>query len=497
MEGVSISSEVRWLLGITMALYVAVIYWLSFLSRRQIHTAEDYVVAGRRLPLSLAWATLLATWFGAGTMLTAADEVARGGLHRAALDPFGAGFCLLLAGAVYAAPLWRMKLLTVCDFFARRFGRTAEFLSAGILVPSYFGWVAAQLVALAGMMNLFFGLPMVFGILLAALVGTGYTLLGGMWSVTITDALQMILVAGGLIVLSVQALWQLGGGNLLAGWSQLAASLPPEDFMPVDVTSLTAFYGWLTAFLIGALGNIPGQDLMQRVFAARSERVAKSACYLAGVLYLSLGLAPILLGLVAKSLFPEDFKRAVLPALAHLFLNPISLVIFLVALLSAVLSTIDSAILAPAVVLAQNVVLKAIPSAPRMATNYICVLVVGIGSVGMALAGETAYKLLEDAYAMTLVGLLVPLSFGVFSRVGGASSAVAAMVVGGGLWAVHYAAGWEYFLEAWLPESWYFPFEIPVTLCGLLAYVLFAGLPAKVCGPGCRVTEQEPVCSEV
>lgn len=479
MEGVTVSSELRWLLGITIVVYVVVIYWLSFLARKQIRSAEDYVVAGRRLPLSLAWATILATWFGAGTMLAAADEVARGGLHRAALDPFGAGVCLLLAGAFFAGPLWRMKLLTICDFFARRFGRAAEVISAAVLVPSYFGWVAAQFVALAGMMRLFFDIPMPVGILLAATIGTGYTLLGGMWSVTLTDALQMILVAGGLIILCIQALLQLGHGSLTAGLSQLVNTLPPEDLMPIDVSSLGAFYAWLTAFIIGALGNIPGQDLMQRVFAARSDRVAKWSCYLAGFLYLLLGLAPIALGLVAKSLFPEDFKRAVLPALAHLFLSPIPLVIFIVALLSAVLSTIDSAILSPAVVLAHNIVLRLKPNLPALPVNYVAVLIVSASSVAMAFAGETAYQLLEDAYALTLVGLFVPLTLGLFSRWGDSASALAAMLIGGGLWFVHYLAGWEYFFEPLMPENLYLPFEVPVTLCGAVGYVLFAGWKAS------------------
>ncbi len=471
-----ITPNLKWALGITIGIYVVLIYALSLWARYKIRNSEDYVVAGRRLPLSLAWATLLATWFGAGTMLAAADEVARGGLHRAALDPFGAGVCLLLAGIFFASKLWRMKLLTLCDFFARRFGRFAEVTSACLMVPSYFGWVAAQFVALAGMLNLFFGLPMTAGIVLVALVGTGYTLLGGMWSVTLTDALQILLVAIGLVALAYEALFQLGGGSLGAGWDRLIGSLPPESLQPVDVQSLAGFYVWLTAFLIGALGNIPGQDLMQRIFAAKSARVARWACLLAGAAYLLLAMFPLLLGLVAKSLFLEDFQRAVLPALAHLFLQPVFAIIFVVALLSAVLSTIDSAILSPAVVLAQNVILRIKPTLPQLATNQVAVVVIAAASLGMALAGETAYSLLEDAYELTLVGLFVPLVFGLFSGWGGSSAAIAAMVVGGGLWALHYVGehlwNWEYFLQPLLPSWLHVPSTIPITLAALACYAI-------------------------
>ena len=195
----------RPLLATTIVVYVLAMYALGLWARGRIHDAEDFLVAGRRLPLSLAWATLLATWFGAGTLLTATDEVRKHGFQRAALDPLGAGFCLILAGLFFAAPLWRMGLLTLSDFYRRRFGKRAELISACIMVPSYFGWVAAQFVALANMLELFFDTPLELGILLVAVVATGYTLLGGMWSVTLTDAVQISLVLAGLVVLALLA----------------------------------------------------------------------------------------------------------------------------------------------------------------------------------------------------------------------------------------------------------------------------------------------------
>ncbi|MCS7303990.1 MAG: sodium:solute symporter family protein [Thermoguttaceae bacterium] len=484
MDSTAVSWELKWLLGGTIVLYVIVIYGMSIWVRGRIRTAEDYVVAGRRLPLSLAWATILATWFGACTMLTVTDEVAKEGLHRAAMDPFGASVCLLLAGFFFARPLWRMKLLTVSDFFARRFGRVPEIVSALIMTPSYFGWIAAQFVGVAGMLHLFFGLPMVWGICLTAAVGTGYTLLGGMWSVTITDALQIALVIGGLLILTGQALCQLGQGSWSAGMFHLWDQLPVEARLPIDISSLHAFYLWLNAFFIGALGNIPGQDLMQRIFSSKSERVAQQACILAGLLYLILGMLPILLGLVAKLVFPEDFKRAVLPALAHLFLHPVFAVIFVVALLSAVLSTIDSAILSPATVLAENIVLRVRPRWSGLWVNHCTVLLVGAASLATALAGETMYQLLEDAYEITFVGLFIPLCLGLWSRRGGPIAATVAMLLGSVLWLVHYAMDWQVFFQPWaqgyLPDWLQLPSTIPVILASLTAYYLFSSLEPRV-----------------
>ncbi|MCA9660538.1 MAG: hypothetical protein KC486_19510, partial [Myxococcales bacterium] len=130
------------LLAAALVAYVVLTYALALRSRRRIRSAEDFLVAGRRLPLGLAAATLLATWFGAGTMLTAADAIHGGGLRLAALEPIGAGLCLLLAGTFLAERLWSLRLLTVADLFRVRFGPRAELLCAALTVPTFLGWIA-------------------------------------------------------------------------------------------------------------------------------------------------------------------------------------------------------------------------------------------------------------------------------------------------------------------------------------------------------------------
>jgi len=275
------------LLAGAMLAYTAVLFAIGWWARGRIHSSEDYLVAGRRLSLGLTTATLVATWFGAGTLLASADEVRTEGVRAAALDPWGAGVCLLLAGVFLAEPLWNMKLLTVPDFFRRRFGPRAETLSAVLLIPGYFGWIAAQFVALGAMLELFFGLDLRLAIPLVALVGTGYTLLGGMWSVTLTDALQLVLLWIGLVVLGAVVLVELGGP--FEGLARVLRETPASLLEPVPLEAWRPLLGWLALFCAGALGNLPGQDLLQRVFSARSAKVAKRACLLAGVAYLLAG----------------------------------------------------------------------------------------------------------------------------------------------------------------------------------------------------------------
>jgi Na+/proline symporter len=453
-------------------------YVLAFVAGKRIQTNEDFVVAGRRLPLSLAWAGLLATWFGAGTLLTVTDEVSRHGVRRAALDPWGAGLCLILTGLFFARPLWEMKLLTLSDYFRRRFGPRAEILSAFIMVPSYFGWIAVQFIALASMLQLFFDIPLVVGIPVVAVVAMGYTLLGGMWSVTLTDAAQIGLVLVGLLVLMVNILAALGAGSVLDGWSRLVTTLPPSLLQPVPTESLSSVLGWLSVLMVGALGNIPGQDLLQRVFAARSGRVAQRACLLAGIAYLAFGCIPIVLGLASRLLAPEGVERSILPALAQLFFNPLALIVFTIALTSAVLSTIDSAILSPASVLAQNVFGRSTERRASLLTlNRFAVVLVTLASVLVAYLGDSAYGLLEDAYELPFVALFVPLAMGLFARDrGGERAAMASMVTGVTLWLVHYLANWESFLAPWAESNGvHLPVSLSVTSVSLLVYLVANG----------------------
>ncbi len=464
MAHLEIDSWLKWMLATTMLVYVVGIYGIAWFAQTKVHNNEDYIVAGRRLPWSLSWMTILATWFGAGTLLAVADEVRREGVRTAALDPVGAGCCLLFVGAFVAAPMWRLKLLTVSDYFAMRWGRSAELLSAGILVPSYFGWIAAQFVALAGMLHLFFDIDPRGGILLVAVVGTGYTLMGGMWSVTLTDAVQIALVLVGLIVMLVVCLTQVGDGSAAAGIHRIWTTTPPQRLVMIPHERFGDLLTWLSVFIVGALGNVPVQDLMQRVFAAKSARVASWACVTAGVAYLTFGAIPVILALCADHLVPHADQQSILPILARTFLSPAMAVIFIVALMSAVLSTIDSAMLSPASILAHNVFPRSRHNESVFA-DRVAVVLVALCSTWFAYQGENAYAMLESAYGLTLVGLFVPLVFSLKGMSRSPGTAISSMLAGTLVWLLHQVLGWDDFLAPLTPVA---RFHLPVSLCCLL-----------------------------
>jgi solute:Na+ symporter, SSS family len=500
-----VPSDLKTLLGITIAAYTVGIFAIGLWASRKVKDSEDYIVAGRRLPLFLSWSALLATWFGAGTVLTVCTEVSKNGLNRTGLDPIGSGLCLVLAGLFFARPLWKMGLLTLCDFFRRTFGPRVEVVSAMVMVPSYFGWIAAQFVALAQVFHLFFNIPVGAGVALIAVGGTSYTLLGGMWAVTLTDAVQITLVVIGLVVLAVSALINVGHGDALNGFSSVVNIVGKESPMKLEwVPTETPgrFLDWLAILCAGALGNIPGQDLMQRVFAAKSEDTAQRACVLAGISYIVFGLVPVLLGLVAAAYYKDRITESVLPALAYAFLHPVMAVIFVVVVMSAVLATITSSTLSPAAVLAQNLLLKIKPireNISGLALNRWCVIVIAIGSLVTCYSGQGAFALLENAYSVTMVGLFVPLTMGLYTKPRSELPALVSISAGIGVWLPQYLLGWEHFLQG-VPtfNELHLPLSLTATVISLVGYLAVhcwqvVRCPEGGCQAGQRVDRAEPL----
>lgn len=421
------------LLGFVI-LYLLLTIGIGWWASRRVKNTTDFVIAGRKLPMIVAASALFATWFGSETIMGAFSEFVEKGLIGVIEDPFGAALCLILVGAFFARPLYRLQILTFNDFFKRRFGDRSEWLSAVFIVPSYFGWIAAQLVAMAIVLQTITGLSMEWGVLICAFVVVFYTYIGGMWAVSITDFLQTIMIVIGLFILLAQLLVEVGGIQ------RVVAETPKGFFNFFPEHSLDAWVHYLAAWITIGLGSIPQQDVFQRVLAAKDERTAVRASYLSGVMYLTLGFVPLLIGLCGKILYPEmqdGDPQLLLPnmVLAHSLL-PIQ-IIFFGALLSAILSTTSGAMLAPATVIGENLVRPYFTEVDDQKLLQIMrwsVFGVAVCSVLMALWKSNIYDLVAQSSALSLVSLFVPLTAGLYWKRASAAGSLAAMLVGMSVW---------------------------------------------------------------
>ncbi|MDA1016537.1 MAG: sodium:solute symporter family protein [Planctomycetota bacterium] len=434
-------------LAVILALYLLGLLALSVFASRRISNEEDYVVAGRKLPLWLAWGTLLATWFGAATMLGAAEAARSAGVRATVLDPFASGIALIIAGVCFARPLWDMKLLTMGDFYGRVYGKRAELLASCVLVPGYFGWIGAQFVALGGLQETFFDIPADWGILIGAVFILVYTLFGGMWSVTLTDTLQLAVLLVGVVVLGHSVFSHLGDGAAVDGIGVVFRQTEPEFLTLLPEAGLVASLAWTATLCSGFFGNVPGQDLMQRVFSCRDAPTAQRACVLAGVVYLTFGLIPVGIGLASRILVPDDADGAILGILARQFLTPTLTAVFVVSLVSIIISTATSAVLAPATILGHNL-LGRLPvfTTRKLLIERLAVVITVTGGVVMAFSGDTILGLLETSLATVLVGLFVPLVMGLYGKPRGEISGLLSIACGAVAW-----LGRELLEGLWLP----------------------------------------------
>src|SRR4051812_16065515 len=218
-----------------VGLYLVVTIAIGLWAARRVHSSKDYVVAGRSLPLYMNTATVFATWFGAETVLSVSAEFAKSGLGGIIADPFGSSFCLVIVAVFFARAFYRMDLLTIGDFYRKRYGRTMEFGTSVIIAISYLGWTAAQMTALglafSTLTNGAISLPV--GIVLGAVVVLGYTVWGGMWSVAMTDLFQSVMIIVGVVLIA----WVVG--DMAGGPRQgiaAAAAAPTVGFWPQGQT---------------------------------------------------------------------------------------------------------------------------------------------------------------------------------------------------------------------------------------------------------------------
>ena len=404
-----------------VGLYLVVSVAVGLYAATRVGNAADFAVAGKRFGAPVVAAAVFATWFGAETVLGIPATFLKEGLRGLAADPFAAMGCLVLVGLVFARPLFRLDILTLGDLFRRRFDARADVALSLCIAFSYLGWIAAQLVALGLVMNVLSGgaIDTRAGIVIGAAAVLVYTMAGGMLSVALTDFVQAAMILAGMACVA----WfvaDLAGGPARVWASVDAAKL---RFLPeADAGSTLA---WVNAALIVLFGSVPQQDVLQRVKSAHDERTAVVASIAGGVLYFAVALVPIFLACAASvidapmvaRLVERDYQL-ILPTLVieH---TPLAVqALFFGALVAAILSTAGGALLAPAVVLAENVVRPlAKPTSDRQLLWIMraTVAVLGLAVTVMALTSSLSiYQLVNESGKVVLVAAFVPLVAALF-----------------------------------------------------------------------------------
>jgi SSS family solute:Na+ symporter len=425
-----------------VVLYLMISIAIGLYAATRVHNVRDYVVAGRHLPLYVVTATVFATWFGSETVLGISAKFVKDGLSGIVEDPFGASMCLIFVGIFFAAKLYRLNLITIGDYYRKRYGRTVEVITSIAIIISYLGWVAAQIVAL-GLVFSFVTQGVIShneGMIIGAAIVLAYTLIGGMWSVAMTDAFQMTIIIVALLYLA----WLVSG--MAGGTAVVINHAMQEDkfaFWPkLETRDVLAFIG---AALTMMLGSIPQQDVFQRVMSAKDEKTAVRGAIFGGSLYFVFAFVPLFLAYSASMIDPamvssliDKDAQLILPTLILNHTPVFAQVMFFGALLSAIMSTASGTLLAPSVTFTENILKEIIGHQSDRHFLWTMRAVVVCFTVAVTLFALTSnasiYEMVGNAYKVTLVAAFIPLVCGLYWKRANNQGALLSIIAGISTW---------------------------------------------------------------
>ena len=455
---------------IFVVFYLFVSILIGMYAARKVKNTTDYALAGRSLSMPVVIATTFATWFGAETVLGVSATFAKDGLKGVVEDPFGSSMCLVLVGLFFARKLYRMKLMTIGDYYRLRYGQAVEMITSVIIVLSYMGWVAAQIKALGLVFNLLAPeISVNTGMVIGTVIVLTYTLYGGMFSVAMTDFVQMIVIGVGLIFIAVLAAQAAGGAQAVV---QAAAAKDLLVFLPK--AEWKDMIGFFAAAITLMLGSIPQQDVFQRVMSSKNETIATRGPVIGGLLYLVFAFIPMFVVIAALKVTPEvsaglleKDAQQILPTFIMTQMPVFAQVMFFGALLSAIMSTASATVLAPSTTIVENI-LKPLReqsgftmSDKALLLSLRCTVLLFSAAVLIFAMNtpDSIYEMVKNAYKITLVGAFVPLVAGLYWSRANNMGALCSIAMGIGVWLTFEALWADVF---------------PAQLAGLIA--AFAGM---------------------
>jgi Na+/proline symporter len=468
-----------------MLLWFVIAYWIisvgiGLYAATRVHNTRDFAIAGRHLPFYMVTATVFATWFGSETVLGSPAIFLKDGLHGVVTDPFGASMCLILVGLFFAAPLYRMNLLTIGDFYKKKFGRSVEVLTTIAIVVSYLGWVGAQITALGLVFNVVSDGEV--SKLAGMWIGSGtiliYTFFGGMWAVAITDFLQMIIIVIGMLFIGHEISGQVGGVAVVV---EHAAKAGKFEFWPnFDAKEIIAFAAaWVTMMF----GSIPQQDVFQRVQSSKTEKIAIWGTVLGGCLYFLFAFVPMFLAYSATLIDPkmvsdliDSDPQMILPNLVMHHAPLFAQVMFFGALLSAIKSCASATLLAPSVTFSENILKPMLGhrlSDRKMLHTMrgVTVLFTILVTLYAINSKASIFKMVENAYQITLVMAFVPLVAGVYWKRSSTQGALASIFLGLAVWLAILIFG---------PEDPFIPAHFAGMFASIFGMIIGSLLPSVV-----------------
>ena len=404
-------------------------------------SSKRFMIAGKSLPLFFVGTMLAAQSIDGNSSLGNVSLVYQFGFWSGAAIPIGLAACLILTAIFYAKKLNKMSMLTLPDFYFRRFGNASEGISGILMMVSFVVLVAGNFAATGYILSVVLHIDFIWAMLIGAIIVLIYTYAGGLFSSAYTDIFQ--------IYLAIAAFWAaflfFVGGFAGVSFDTILGSAPPEY---LDLSGLTdmgngALINWAGIMAL-ALGDIIALDFMERVFSARDGKTARRGAFMGAGLTILTIVPTSMMGIVALYFLPDLVDPYT--AYPDLAINHVPFVIglaLLMGVLGASMSTANGGLLAISSVMSRNIVqrnvLKRILKHPGLGDRKL-LMVTRIFTIPMMIAAFVlAYMIPQPgvylilAFDIVFAGAWAPLTFGLFWKKANTPATLASLIIGSSL----------------------------------------------------------------
>lgn len=460
---------------VIMIIYFLIIFGVGIYATRFIKDNTDFLLAGRRLGLLLATAALCATHFGGGFVMGTGEWGFDYGLTGMSYA-VGVGLSLIILALVAAKKMRKLALFTVPDYLELRYqSKLVRFLGALLSLVAIVGIIGAQVWASRGALGIL-GIDPTTAAIIATSLFIIYTVASGLWGVTLTDAIQLLIIFIGIPIAGIMGVREAGG---FAGIREGIAPLELEVTAEAFFSPLGAGIGLvLLAVIPTIMYTLIGQDFYQRLFAAKDEKTSYNAAILAGVILIAFAIFPAIAGMASRGIFGDEISSAEAVSMLVTEVLPAGMgAIIVAAIIGAIMSTADSLLVAGTSHITNDIYVKLInPAAenePRklLLISRVFTFIIGVLALIMALTFEAIIGLLLMSYTLYAAGVFIPVVLGLYWRRGTAAGAVAG-IIGGSIIGVAGEMGWIDFAEIAVIG------ELPIIVTGavvsLILYIAFS-----------------------
>lgn len=470
--------------SVIVLLYMLGMLAVGYIASRRIKSSSDFMVAGRSMGPILMAGTLAATEIGGGSSLGVVEKASNLGSSQWGLSAFwyvmtmGIAFIIL----TFLAPRLRgSEVRTVPEYFRRRYGTTAGVFTSITMFLPLIGLTAGQFMASATILSVMLGLPWQTSLIVVAIVVTAYAVMGGMWSVAITDFLQV-----GLIVLGMAAAIPFSL-KYAGGWDEIVRAVPPETFDmyagiggPKAIIALVVMY--ISTFTVG-------QEAVARYYSARDGKAAMQGSIMAAIINGLYAFIPTVLGIItlalvnenkiSKELILSEGARYSLPVLASHTMPAIIVGLLFAGVISATMSSADSDMLGAGSIFSNDIykqfIRKDASDKEVMRVTQVTMVLVGVISLVVAMSATSIIDLLMFSFTLRAAGAFFPYILGHYWKKASPTGTIAALIVGSVVSVLY---------ERKLSPVGFFGWEqqavIPGLVCALVLFVVFSlAVPPK------------------